>query len=237
MAPYSESDVKKALDLLKSGLSFGKASQLAGVPRSTLYDRKNGRNSARQAFEKQQKLSAEWERTLVSYVVEQSQLGRTPTHQQIKAVAKSYLASSGQATTIGKNWLNRFIKRHPEIATILVPPTEKDQAEGATRPTDIDGTTSNRDIEHAASSSDLEGATSSGDIESGISSSDAQQACHACHMCNYGGTPIDLWQKLEKRISDQSAEIVQLREIIGHLVTEVRAQRQEACQNNPNQIS
>ncbi|KAM3441273.1 hypothetical protein MY4824_001724 [Beauveria thailandica] len=211
MAPYSESDVKKALDLLKSGLSLDKASKLAGVPKSTVYNRKKGRGSAKQAFEKKQKLSAEWERSLVSYVAEQSQLGQTPTHQQIKAVAESYLASSGQATTLGKNWLSRFIKRHPEIATFRVQSIEQDQAEGATSPTDI------------------EGARSSRDIEGEIVRRDVQQACHACHMYSNGSISIDRWQKLEKRMSDQTAEIVQLREKIGHLINEVKALRQEAA--------
>ena len=40
---WTDEDLERALDAVRNGMSYGKASQLFGIPKTTLYDRSKGK--------------------------------------------------------------------------------------------------------------------------------------------------------------------------------------------------
>jgi hypothetical protein len=114
---YTEEDIMQALDTIAHGDSIRKASLELGVPRTTLQSRIYSHESHQIASEIQQKLAPVQEKRLVDWVLVQESLGLGLTHLQIKDFAQWLLAIQGDTTTLGKRWIQGFMKRNPILKT------------------------------------------------------------------------------------------------------------------------
>jgi hypothetical protein len=100
-----------ALDEVHSGVSVNKVSAKWKIPEQTLRDRKNGKTRPRQqAHHSQQMLSTEGEAVLVAWVQLWADTARPTSISRIKRIARDLAG-----TDVGKNWVHRFLLRHPEL--------------------------------------------------------------------------------------------------------------------------
>lgn len=113
---YTEETVRDAVfDIVENGLSVNKASNKYNMPISTLSDRVNGKHNSKQDPEtvpSNALLSSEQERPIVSWILRQEKLGFALSHS-----TKREVAASIAKVDVGKKWVQRFINRHPEVAT------------------------------------------------------------------------------------------------------------------------
>lgn len=117
---YTEEDVLNALfDISDNGLSLNKAAQKHNVPPSTLSGRRRGlpAKSDSEAQPSNSRLSVAQENTIVEWILRQEKLGCAPSHSAVKNVVTSLLAEADDSEPVGRHWVERFIKRHPEIHT------------------------------------------------------------------------------------------------------------------------
>ena len=114
-----ETLIQVAIQAVNSGQSIRKASQMWGVPFSTLRDRVVGHAQPKGQFEAQsmQKLSPYHEKHLADWVLAQEALGLPVKHQQIEVFANRILLASGSTEKVGKHWLQKFLKRYPALKT------------------------------------------------------------------------------------------------------------------------
>ena len=113
------STMDQAIDSVeRAELRSIRATALAyGVDRTTLTRRLNGGFQRTKGHTSQQLLSPGQEDILVTWVLEQERLGHAPTHQRVREYAAKISGYSGQGSYIGKNWLTRFMTRHPDVRT------------------------------------------------------------------------------------------------------------------------
>ena len=89
-----------------------------GLKRSTLHDRLHGRKSRAEVSQLKQKLYPAEEKLLVVAILAYFDLGFPVRVRQLKSWALCVLQLRNPHTRIlGKNWVSRFLKRHPEIGT------------------------------------------------------------------------------------------------------------------------
>src|SRR5205814_8216828 len=98
------------------GVPIRRAARENGVPRQTLNDL-NLREGEKRGHEKQARLSPEQENKVVRWILLQEKLGYAPSHNQIRSVVVSVSRQNGDTSSLGNRFMERFIKRHPEIKT------------------------------------------------------------------------------------------------------------------------
>ena len=89
-----------------------------GVNKDTLGRRRNCLLSRQQAHENEQSLSPKEEQLLLAWIQAEDLAGAPPTYARIRAMAnKMYQHQTAPPRTlnIGKNWIDKFKKRHPEL--------------------------------------------------------------------------------------------------------------------------
>ena len=119
MARYTAEDLDNAVQDVKSGTSYRKASAKWGIPYTTLYQRANGHTSSRKESQQhRQRLSNTQETALVSWILAQAELGLAPTHQQVRHFAQKILANGDDHQPLGKHWMEGFFKRNPAVRTL-----------------------------------------------------------------------------------------------------------------------
>ena len=112
-----ESRVQMALDALKKGqFKSQRAAALAfDIPETTLCRRIRGVVSRPQKTANCQKLSDTEESTLLAWILDMDKRG-LPLHLPIvRHLAQLLVSARLPSTTIGENWVNRYVKRHPEL--------------------------------------------------------------------------------------------------------------------------
>ena len=114
-----ENLIQFAIQAVNNGQSIRKASQMWGVPFSTLRDRVVGHAQPKGQFEAQsmQKLSSFQEKHLAEWALTQEALGLPVKHHQIEVFANRILLASGSTEKVGKHWLQKFLKRYPALKT------------------------------------------------------------------------------------------------------------------------
>ena len=100
-----------------NGRSVRKAYLDWGVLRGIIQDRIKGSVSRKEASEPFQRLSPVQEQRLTDWVLVQEALGRSPTHAQIRALARRILAARKDVILLGKRWMAGFIRRNPILKT------------------------------------------------------------------------------------------------------------------------
>lgn len=100
-----------ALDDIRGGTSVRKAAKRWKIPTQTLRDRSTGKTKPyRQAHGMQQRLSPEGEAVLVAWIRLWADTARPVSISRIQRIARDL--ASGK---VGRNWVYRFLERHPEL--------------------------------------------------------------------------------------------------------------------------
>ena len=105
------------------------AAHAFNVPHQTLYDRMNGKPPRNKAHETEQLLSHAEEKELVRWITRLTITGYPPRYQTLREMAEEIrkrrvrnINGDGlqlvQYDDIGKQWVQRFLRRHSELASV-----------------------------------------------------------------------------------------------------------------------
>lgn len=114
-----EKHILKAIKLYESSqnsptkkpISMRLAAKSCGIPYPTLQNRLAGRKAKSIAHIHQQKLSDVEEKALIRWIEKLESLGFPPRIHHVREAARRLSGSD----IIGKNWITRFLDRHPEL--------------------------------------------------------------------------------------------------------------------------
>src|SRR4051794_34512548 len=115
---YTEGAVQLAIQALdkKQIESEKRAAAIYSVPRSTIQRRRAGTQSRRDCQPNSKKLTKLEQEVVVGHVLEQDSRGWALTKKGVEEMVNTLLAERGEKPT-GKNWVDNFIKRTPELKT------------------------------------------------------------------------------------------------------------------------
>ena len=113
---YTEADLQLAISDIKAQRvrSVNQAATIYNVPESTLVDRRAGKRMRRDCEANSKRLTKLEEEAIVQRVLEQSAQGLAPSRSIIREMADKLLRSQG-SNPVGKNWVDNFVKRTPEL--------------------------------------------------------------------------------------------------------------------------
>ena len=136
-----ERRIQHALTTLKSdpALSIRAAGVKFGVSRTTLRNRDFGKTQPRnQAHKKQQLLTEEEENEMVAWVKRLDNIGIPPRLSHLHEMANVIVRGrqEGEAVSVGKHSISRFLDRHIEIASQFASRIDS-QRESASHPASI----------------------------------------------------------------------------------------------------
>jgi len=125
-----EDAITDAINAIRDGqvYSVRAAAHAYGVPWVTLQDRLHRATDHSMASETTQKLTSEQEKCLVEWIKELEAQGKAPSHTMVREMACKIIDSE----TLGKHWVERFLKRHPEITSCIGVPLESSRASNST---------------------------------------------------------------------------------------------------------
>ncbi|KAM4060889.1 DDE superfamily endonuclease [Hirsutella rhossiliensis] len=103
------------IDVTKNGLSQYRAAQKYDIPQQSISDRLKGQVALADQIQPRQLLSKSQEARLVSWILRQESLGYAPSHSQIRACVEALMKQLNNDRTVGRNWVSKFINRHPDI--------------------------------------------------------------------------------------------------------------------------
>ena len=115
---YNESDLQLALlDVQSQRIQSQKcAAAIYNVPQRTLSDRRAGKRSRRDCEANSKRLTKLEEEAIVGRILEESTRGFAPTKADVRVMANKLLYELA-GNSVGKNWVNNFVKRTPELRT------------------------------------------------------------------------------------------------------------------------
>jgi hypothetical protein len=141
--------IDKALVDIQSGKykSPYEAEKVLKLPKNSVTRRANGRLSRAQARQQQQKLSPSQENVLLKWIKELTISGYSPGHRLLKEIAeelrtkRTYNLDDASLTslelppqyTLGRDWVPRFILRHPHLNVAVGRRIESVRMDGATK--------------------------------------------------------------------------------------------------------
>ena len=115
---YTEADIQLAISDIDARRvrSVNRAAAIYNIPQSTLVDRRAGKRMRRDREANSKRLTKLEEEAIVQSILEQSLRGLAPSKPYVRDMADRLLrARSGEP--VGKNWVDNFIKRTPELRT------------------------------------------------------------------------------------------------------------------------
>jgi hypothetical protein len=114
--PYTEADILLAISDISSRRvkSVKRAAEIYNVPRSTLQTRRAGIPLRADCEPNSKKMNKLEEEAIVRRIIEESDQGFAPTKQSVREMADTLLRARG-AEPVGKNWVDNFVKRTPEV--------------------------------------------------------------------------------------------------------------------------
>ncbi|XP_039453007.1 uncharacterized protein LOC120431931 [Culex pipiens pallens] len=117
---YGEAALQKCLKAIQNGMTHRKASEMYGIPRTTITNRLQGKTGekvgGRRAF------TDEEEQLFVDCLVVMRDSGLAVNEHDLRFVVKSYLTEVGKTVPRfadnkpGPDWTKLFLGRHPELA-------------------------------------------------------------------------------------------------------------------------
>ena len=115
---YTEGDIILAVSDIKlnQNLSVKRAATIYNVPRTTVRRRRTGQRSRRECEPNSKRLTKLEEEAIVQRILEESLRGIPPLKANVRDMADRLLRERGGKPT-GKNWVDNFIKRTPELRT------------------------------------------------------------------------------------------------------------------------
>ena len=113
-----EARIKKAIHAVKVGdfPSLRRTAEAYDIPLTTLRRRLGGGVSCALAHESQQLLTVAEEKAVVRWIYRLEEFGFPPRTQHVKE-AVSLLKESTWTEGVGKNWITRFLNRHPDLVS------------------------------------------------------------------------------------------------------------------------
>ena len=100
-----------------------------GIVPTTLRRRVAGKSRSHQeASKSQQRLSPAEEQALKSWILQVEEWGWPPKISLVRHMAKELLIAKGDHKELGRNWINKFLDRHPELQSRFSQPLDKDRA-------------------------------------------------------------------------------------------------------------
>ena len=141
MPTYSEDTITTALTAYRNGeyTSIRKCAYAFDIPNTTLSERLRSRISRSKSLELQTNLSTAEEGTLLKTIVRLSKFGLPITLLLTKNLAEEIRLSRFRLSSIptsypplGKNWLDKFRKRYPELKTVYSRSLDASRFEGVT---------------------------------------------------------------------------------------------------------
>jgi len=133
MPSYSEFDVSAAVRAVREKqMSLRAAEKKFHVPRSTIEGRIGGAKPRPESHAFEQKLSIEQERELCDWIKDLDKRHQAPSHARIRRVANLVLRLPVSDESLGQGWIQQFLKRHPDIATLNGDPHESARVNQAT---------------------------------------------------------------------------------------------------------
>ena len=126
----NEKRIQEALDALRKGQysSVRAAATAYGLSHTTLNRRTNGGKSIAESREGQQNLSIAEEKALLRWITQMTAAGHPVRHGYIREMAHHILISRQRDSTtsgpsfhpyIGDTWVQRFLHRNPQLATVI----------------------------------------------------------------------------------------------------------------------
>ena len=124
------------------------AEKILGLPKSSVTRRVNGGISRSQARQQQQKLSYAQEKVLLKWIKDLTISGYSPGHRLLKEIAeeirtkRTYDLDDPSLDALqllpqyklGRDWVPRFIQRHPHLAVVIGRRIDSVRMDGATKP-------------------------------------------------------------------------------------------------------
>jgi hypothetical protein len=119
MPSNASTALNRAVEAFRTGQyeSIRKCAGHFGVNYTTLSRRLRGQQSRRVVAQRRQLLSIDQEERIVQWILELEATGNAVNHAQLQAMVLLICRVSGGPTRLGRHWIYRFIRRHPEIAT------------------------------------------------------------------------------------------------------------------------
>ena len=115
--PYVEFDLREACKAVLGGARINKTARKYRIPPTTLRDRLKGVLPHSVAHQNFQKLSMTQEDRLAEWILFQGELGDPPTHTEIRELGNRICLKRGDSSNLGKEWVSRFLNRHPVLKT------------------------------------------------------------------------------------------------------------------------
>ncbi|KAJ2963829.1 hypothetical protein NQ176_g10835 [Zarea fungicola] len=115
MGRADEDSIRNAIQTVKSGVSVNKAATRWGVPRTTLMNRLKGKGSHQTGSEVLQRLSRQQEINLCGWAITETAAGNPPTQRRLCDMATKILVAKGDLRPLGRNWIDAFFRRNPEL--------------------------------------------------------------------------------------------------------------------------
>jgi hypothetical protein len=128
-----ESLVTAALEEIEQGAPIQPTAAKYGVARSTLQGRLHGRMPRSEARQRDQRLSPEQETFLAQWCLHEEASGRAPRRKKVRAMGQAILDEGGSCAQLGVRWIDRFLKRNPQINMKNSDLLERARARGSTR--------------------------------------------------------------------------------------------------------
>jgi hypothetical protein len=126
---YPERDIFLAISSLNSKQvqSERRAAAIFNAPKSTIHYRRAGRRPQRDCEPKSKRLTILEEEAIVQRILDESLRGVPPSKAHVRDMADRLLKERGGNPT-GKNWVDNFIKRTPELRTRWSRPYDRQRA-------------------------------------------------------------------------------------------------------------
>lgn len=115
---YTEADIQPAISDLNSRRvrSVTEAARIYNIPRRTLANRRAGIRQRRDCAPPAKRLNKLEEEVIVTCILEESARGFAPIKAVVRVMANKLLHERG-SNPVGKNWVDEFVKRTPELCT------------------------------------------------------------------------------------------------------------------------
>ena len=121
--PSPETRAQRAIESFGLGhfVSLRSAALALEVPVSTVYHRVAGRPSNAHKSKNQLALLAEEEKVLIEWIFQLHRLGVPARPSRVRGMAEHIrrTRTGADVPPLGKNWVTKFTKRHPEIKSVI----------------------------------------------------------------------------------------------------------------------
>jgi hypothetical protein len=129
MQSSRDKNVAAAVEGYRSGkyTSLRSAAADFDLPESTVRGRYHGQPSRLDAHNKERILTDDQEEDLVRRIIELDEQHRAPTKLRLRSMVGHILREEGVYRQVGRQWVDRFVRRHPAVAKLLGKSQEADR--------------------------------------------------------------------------------------------------------------